>query len=123
MARPVIAACRWLLLSLLLSGGATAGELSDPTRPPAGWGASETPGTAAPPPAGHLQMIVRAPGERPWALIDGRRVNIGDQVDGERLVLLSGTEAVFRGTDGSRRLSLTPGVTRVPRHKPQQETR
>ena len=38
-------------------------------------------------------------------------------------VLLSGTEAVFRGTDGSRRLSLTPGVTRVPRHKPQQETR
>lgn len=68
-------------------------------------------------------MIVRAPGERPWALIDGRRVNIGDQVDGERLVLLSGTEAVFRGTDGSRRLSLTPDVTRVPRHKPQQETR
>jgi hypothetical protein len=95
-----------------MSNGATAQELPDPMRPPGGWGTPSSLETAtlqlAP---GQLQMIVRTPGEQPWALIDGRRVNLGDRIDGERLVTLTATDAVLKGSDGSRRLSLTPGMT------------
>jgi len=111
MARTLITACRWLVLSVVLPNGATAQELPDPTRPPAGWGATPSPDTATLQKGpGRLQMIVRTPGEQPWALIDGRRVNIGDRIDGERLVTLTATDAVLTGSDGARRLSLTPGM-------------
>ncbi|HNE17235.1 MAG TPA: hypothetical protein PLL39_14450, partial [Rhodocyclaceae bacterium] len=82
-------------------------------------------------------MIVRSPGEAPWALIDGQRVRIGERVDGARLIRLTDTEAVLDDSGTTRHLSLSPGLIRpvapqaapaVPssaasRNAPSQETR
>lgn len=107
-------------LFALCSASVSAQALTDPTQPPAGWGPGESPNGAPPAPA-RLQMIVHSPGAKPWALFDGRRVDIGDQVDGARLVHLTETEALFKGPDGTRRLSLAPGVSRqstIPSNTP-----
>lgn len=139
MARPVTPApiaasirrlaCRAVVL--VASGlplAAAAQALPDPTRPPAGWGPGESPAVAAP--AGpQLQMIVRSPGDTPWALIDGRRVRVGERIDGARLVRLTDTEAVLDDGGTPRRLSLSPGQIRPassplpPAKAPSQETR
>ena len=138
MARPVTAPLRRLaaLAAILATPLAVAQALPDPTRPPAGWGPGESPAIAAPAGA-RLQMIVRSPGEAPWALIDGQRVRIGERIDGARLIRLTDTEAVLDDSGTTRRLSLSPGLIRpaapqaapaVPssaasRNAPSQETR
>lgn len=94
-------------LSLAL-GAVHAQALPDPTRPSGvGWQAG--PEAAAPLP-GRLQMIVLGNGARPWALIDGQRVELGSLLGDERLVRLTEDEAVLRGPAGMRRLRLVAGV-------------
>lgn len=120
MARTLIQTVVVSGLCALCCAGVSAQALPDPTQPPTGWGPGESPDSALLAPA-RLQMIVHSPGTKPWALLDGRRVDIGDVVDGARLVRLTDTEALFKGPDGTRRLSLAPGVSRqstIPSNTP-----
>ena len=108
LARPVKRArCLSGVVLALAVGGATAQGLPDPTRPS---GAFQMGPEAEPPLPGQLQMIVHGTGARPWALIDGQRVELGSLLGDERLIRLTEDEAVLRGPAGMRRLRLLAGV-------------
>ncbi len=92
----------------LVVGLAGAQGLPDPTRP-SGPGFHMGPEADSPLP-GQLQMIVHGAGARPWALIDGQRVELGSLLGDERLIRLTEDEAVLRGPAGMRRLRLVAGV-------------
>lgn len=98
------------VLSALAWASVHASDFSDPTVPPAALrapsGAAEgTPSAATIEPL-RLQMIVRGPGERRSALIDGRAVHVGDV-----LTTPSGAARVLRMTDSTLVLKLADGAT------------
>lgn len=49
------------------------------------------------------------------AIINGQRVRQGDMVDGYRVVAIGTRRVVLEGSDGTRMLSLTPGIDIRPR--------
>lgn len=89
--------------------------LSDPTRPPplleasAAADAKVSVGAAA---AAGLQTIIRRPGRKPVAVINGEAVELGGKVGAARLVRLGDNEAVLQGPEGKEVLRLTPNVRR-----------
>jgi MSHA biogenesis protein MshK len=110
-----------LFLSCILAGatalvaGAVAGELPDPTRPPASLRvASPTPSVAAAP-ALVLQSVLIGEGRKPTAIINGRVVELGDSLDGQRLVRVFEGGALLAGPNGPTTLALTPDSEKVAR--------
>jgi hypothetical protein len=109
---------RALIVASMIVAGATA-HADDPTRPPAQL--LEQPKPSAPgQPARpvrddvRLQAIVRTPGMKPGAMINGWIVRVGDTMDGMRLLSVGENHADLL-VDGQRlRLSMTPNVKRVP---------
>jgi hypothetical protein len=99
------------LLLLLVPGLATAATLRDPTRPPDSLsvaGDVVEPG----PSRWRLQGMFYRDGSRS-ALVNGRRVGVGDRVDGARVVSVD-DRAVVLQRDGDR-FELTPADPRVKR--------
>jgi hypothetical protein len=95
--------------------GAVAGELPDPTRPPAALRPA-TPSTgpmvttAAPL---VLQSVLFGEGRKPTAIINGRVVELGDSFDGMRLVRVFDSGALLSGPNGATTLALTPASEKV----------
>ena len=93
---------------------AAAQALQDPTRPPAtaleptptGAGA----GTAVAGAASGFQAVIRRPGRKAVAVINGQMVELGGKLGDATLVKLSDTEAVLRGASGTEVLRLTPAA-------------
>ena len=83
--------------------------LADPTRPPPafGAGASENAGPAS---ATVLQSVLIPRQGKAQAMIDGRRVRLGEMHGDSRLVVLDERGAVLEGPQGRLVLPLTPGV-------------
>lgn len=99
----------WLVTPLQ----AAAQDLPDPTRPPPlpAEGAS-SPGTPAAAPG--LQMILRRPGRKPAAVINGEYVELGGRISGSRLVRIGDDSVVLEGSSGRETLTLTPGIAKEP---------
>jgi hypothetical protein len=101
--------------ALALAAGAVAGELPDPTRPPA----SLRPASAAAAlyvaaaPALVLQSVLIGEGRKPTAIINGRVVELGDSLDGQRLVRVFDGGALLAGPNGPTTLALTPDSEKV----------
>jgi len=108
----------WILAGVMaLVAGAVAGELPDPTRPPASLrpaSASSTPSVAAAT-ALVLQSVLIGEGRKPTAIINGRVVELGDSLDGQRLVRVFEGGAVLAGPTGPMTLALTPDSEKVAR--------
>ncbi|OIR07185.1 hypothetical protein GALL_107740 [mine drainage metagenome] len=104
-----------LAVAAVLIPGSALGQapLADPTRPPAPAGAV-APGAAMAPATGGLQTVIRRPGRRPLAVIDGSTVALGGKLGERTLVRLSDTEAVLQGPGGREVLRLTPGAEKKP---------
>lgn len=104
-----------LASTLPLAAAALAGELPDPTRPPAAL--RPTTSTAAPyvaaAPALVLQSVLIGDGRKPTAIINGRVVEVGESLDGMRLVRLFDGGAVLAGRNGPTTLALTPEIEKV----------
>lgn len=104
---------RWLWLAMLLGTAAAArADLPDPTRPPARFAAPEAAAAAEGP---VLQSVLLPRQGRASAVIDGRRVSVGEQFDGARLTQVSESEAVLVGPAGRRVLRLTPAARKLER--------
>jgi MSHA biogenesis protein MshK len=105
------------LLSLAAAAfAAVAAELPDPTRPPAAMHAASPGGpapAAAAAPALVLQSVLVGEGRRPSAIINGRVVELGDALDGLRLVRVFDGGAILSGPTGATTLALTPGSEKV----------
>ena len=101
--------------TISLAAVAFAGELPDPTRPPASLRpASATAAPAVPAaPALVLQSVLIGEGRKPTAIINGRVVELGDSLDGLRLVRVFDTGAQLAGPNGATTLALTPGSEKV----------
>lgn len=99
----------WLAIPLL----AAAQDLPDPTRPPPLPAAGEvSPGAPAAAPG--LQMILRRPGRKPAAVINGEYVELGGRISGSRLVRIGDDSVVLEGPSGRETLALTPGIAKEP---------
>jgi hypothetical protein len=101
--------------AISLSAVASAGDLPDPTRPPASLRPTSTAGTpaVAAPPALVLQSVLIGEGRKPTAIINGRVVELGDTLDGLRLVRVFDTGAQLAGPNGATTLALTPDSEKV----------
>jgi hypothetical protein len=110
-----------LLVSPILAGAislgavAVAGDLPDPTRPPASLRPAATTGAPDAPaaPALVLQSVLTGEGRKPTAIINGRIVELGDSLDGLRLVRVFDGGALLAGPSGPTTLALTPGAEKV----------
>ncbi len=107
------------IVSLLtaLSLPAVAGELSDPTRPPANWQAkpSEASTTVNQRTGPRLTSILVSPSRR-VAVIDGVSLREGQSANGLTVVHIGKTWVDARVSDSSLRLSLSDAnVTKEPR--------
>ncbi len=99
-----------------------ADTLTDPTRSPLAARGDDTGGAVAPkeaPAPLRLQMIVRGPGERRTAVIDGTKVGVGDTValhgGRARVERITDTSVVLARADGKETLQLLPGAERAVR--------
>ena len=100
----------WLLLCC--AWVAQAQTLVDPTRPP-GWksdAVAEAPGRT-PPPRFEVSLVKLSSSQR-LAVINGRSVREGDEVDGARVVAIR-RETVELEHQGRRLLAVTPGSARA----------
>lgn len=125
-------------LTVLTAVNASAGPLSDPTRPPAGMvgspppaqggashasaarpqaaAAANAPASAAapvePPDLPQVQLIRVPQGGAASALVDGRLVQVGDVLDAAVVVAIDANGLLLRGQAGTRRLWLLDAVMR-----------
>lgn len=113
-ARPLL----WTIAAAAALGtaGAKAQVLSDPTRPPATYGApSATSPSAAdePPPGTQLQSVLLSRG-RKLAVINGTTVPLGGMVGEAKLVKITETEVTLKKGDETEVLKMFPGVEKRP---------
>lgn len=97
----------------LVSGGAFAQALQDPTRPPASMMApvNGAPGSAAPEgPQLQSILIARTPGGRHVAVIDGETVRPGDSFKGLKVERMTQTEVVLSKGGKKQVLKLFPAT-------------
>lgn len=108
---------RCLAVVMLLSAGAQAETLPDPTRPPAELGASATtPGAALTEEV--LQSVILSPG-RHAAIINGQLVRVGERYGEAKLVAVSEGQAILKGAQGRRVLNLFPEVALIRKSEAQ----
>lgn len=110
-------------LTLALSQTVTAGaEISDPTRPPPGYGepSPTNPNLAAPPEAALNVSSLFLMGNTPYALVDGQIVRPGDPLGNGKVARIDASGVWIRvsatGTTpaGLRQLKWLPEVVKTP---------
>jgi hypothetical protein len=99
-----------LAAAVLFSAHASAAELPDPTRPPAGLFAppAAVGAEAAPVPAGLQSIIISR--TRRAAIIDGETVELGGKHGDAKLIEVNEGGVVLRGAQGRQVLTLFPDV-------------
>ena len=89
---------------------ATAGAadmLQDPTRPPADLSQENT---GAPVASGPQLQSVRISAHQRSAMINGQHVKVGDKLGDARIVMITESEVVLKGSNGLQTLKLFPDV-------------
>ena len=105
----VFAAC----LPAFIAGAGWCQELSDPTKPPAGFYVGTGPGRPGENRDLVLQSVLIFPDVRS-AIISGEHVSLGEKIGGLRLVKVSETEVVLLDGGIRHTLKLFPGVEKRP---------
>lgn len=105
---------RRILAFLITSSMAAIGlaQAPDPTRP-----AGAVSGTAAAE-RGVQVVIVRSRGKKSAAVINGQYVEVGDKVDGRRVLKITESEVVLKGDSGREAVKITPAIEKTPTVKP-----
>ena len=100
-----------LLLGVAMAGVQAQTVVADPTAPPAGFSASAMESMEV---TGPVLQSVKIPTKgRPFAVIGGQQVRLGDLYGDSRLISLTDREAVLEGPAGVERLLLTPGIEKT----------
>jgi len=100
-----------LFLILLLSTAINAEELRDPTRPL--WSPPSVTADTAKPAEPLLTAVLIQPNKR-LALIGERYYQVGDNVNGARLLSIEFDHVVLSGRNGTQKLLLTPTIKTRP---------
>lgn len=105
-----------VILALACALPATGADMNDPTRPPTGF--SEQPqAKEAPREAPLLVSTVFLMGARPYAILDGQEVRVGDKLEAGRVVKIDEHGVWLKTPLGSRQLKLLPDVKKLPARK------
>lgn len=97
-----------------------AADLDDPTRPPAGF--SEQAKAADAPREAALQVSsVFLMGSKPYAVLDGLVVRVGDKLEAGRVAKIDEAGVWLKTTAGLRQLKLLPDVKKTPAGKNRME--
>lgn len=102
------------LLLLACALPAIAAELGDPTRPPAGFSEKAA---EAPPEAALLVSSVFLMGAKPYAIVDGQVVRVGDRLKAGRIRKIDESGVWLKTPSGMRQLKLLPDVKKTPAGK------
>jgi MSHA biogenesis protein MshK len=100
------------LFFVLLGSNAFAlaqSSLADPTRPPGIDAQNPDAFTSS-----LLQSVIIPKRGKPMAVIGGQQVMLGEMYGRSRLIRLTEHEAVLEGPTGIERLSMTPGIEKLP---------
>jgi MSHA biogenesis protein MshK len=97
-------------VAALLAQPAWAG-LADPTRPPAGLGQDATSETT--PPALVVSTVFLM-GKRPYAIVDGMTVRVGDRLGDARVTRIDEQGVWLAESGGKRLLKLLPEIDKRP---------
>lgn len=101
------------LLALLLACAPLAhgAELADPTRPPSGFAErTQDAPKEAPLRVGSVFLM----GAKPYAILDGQVVRVGDKLEAGRVSRIDETGVWLKTPAGSRQLKLLPDVEKTP---------
>ncbi|MEI7431744.1 MAG: hypothetical protein WCL27_14925 [Betaproteobacteria bacterium] len=111
MAHRLTHCCGFLLALLGCVCAQAQSSLSDPTRPPASVFSAtpETGGVTGP----VLQSVFLPRKGKPFAVIGGETVKLGELYGDSRLIKLTEREAVLEGPAGIEHLLLTPGIEKT----------
>lgn len=98
------------LLLLTCSLSVAAADMGDPTRPPAGFSekAAEAPQEAA-----LLVSSVFLMGAKPYAILDGQVVRVGDRLKAGRIRKIDESGVWLKTPSGMRQLKLLPDVKKT----------
>jgi hypothetical protein len=99
-----------LATTLVLASVAQA-EITDPTRPPAGFGAPDTAQDQPPPLVVNSVFLM---GRKPYALVDGMAVRVGDRLGEGRVSRIDEAGVWLKTPAGTRHLKLVPGIDKRP---------
>lgn len=102
------------LLPLLLVAAPALADMTDPTRPPPGFSTQGSVQVAEPP---LLVTSVFLMGERPYALVDGMTVRVGDRLGDGRVNRIEEQGVWLKTRAGKRLLRLVPGIDKKPAHQ------
>lgn len=118
--KPALPGLPGLLLALLLAAMAPAhaADLADPTRPPAGF--DEQAKNAPPPPPPRVQSLFLM-GDKPYAIVDGRVLRLGDRLEDGRVNRIDASGVWLRTPSGNKQLKLLPDVAKTPAGKGKME--
>ncbi len=108
------------LLPLLLASVVQAQELPDPTRPAQDSGSRlprDASGVATDADGLRLETVFRARG-RQFAIINGQRYQLGQTVNGAKLVQINEQEVVLQRGVQRQHLALYPGISKLPANPP-----
>jgi MSHA biogenesis protein MshK len=94
----------------ILSAAAQAQSLTDPTRPPASLGSTETAAESG----WTLQSIIRSNRGKPAAIVNGEYVLLGGKVGDARLIKIGEDYVTLKTETGTETLMLVAGVEKVP---------
>lgn len=83
------------------------GALRDPTLPPDAKAENTEDG------AFRLEAVIRPRGDRPSAVINGRTVKLGEEIQGMKLIAVREASVLLRGAQGSESVLLAPGVEKT----------
>ncbi len=92
---------------------AVAADMGDPTRPPAGF-SEKAQAAEAPQEAALLVSSVFLMGARPYAILDGQVVRVGDRLEAGRIRKIDESGVWLKTPTGMRQLKLLPDVKKTP---------
>jgi len=93
-----------------------AADLGDPTRPPTGF-SEQAQAADAPQEAALLVSSVFLMGSKPYAVLDGQVVRVGDKLEAGRVGKIDETGVWLKTPAGMRQLKLLPDVKKTPAGK------
>lgn len=103
----------YALVLLIWVGSVAAADPGDPTRPPPGFNL-QAESEEAPRDAPLVVNSLFLMGARPYALVDGQVVRVGDRLEAGRVVKISEHGVWLKTPTGSRQLELLPDVQKTP---------
>ena len=103
----------YALVLLIWVGSVAAADPGDPTRPPPGFNL-QAESEEAPREAPLVVNTLFLMGTRPYALVDGQVVRVGDRLEAGRVVKINEYGVWLKTSTGSRQLKLLPEVQKTP---------